>query len=503
MAGHVGRAVTGDQVVDVNSSEVWVRLDRDADYGDARTEVKKVVDGYPGLSHRVVTYEKQRIKEVSTLDDRQGANAAADSADLDVLTGADRRPLTVRVYGEDLRRPAAAGGAHADLMAGVDGVKDPRVEPLAEEPAVTIRVDLQKAQRYGIKPGDVRRAEATLLSGIQVGSLFQNQKVFDVVVRGTPELGRSLTDIRRLLIDTPRGGHVRLGSVADVLITPTLQTIKRESSSRRIDITADVSGRGIGAVKDDVEGRLRDVRFPLEYHAAVIGHPTGQVASLGTFILFGLAAAAGIFLLLQAAFGSWRLASLMFVTLPLALVGGEIAALIAGGTVSSARLPASWPCSRSRRAMDLARLPLSAARAARGPDPRPRAGDARCAGTAPADLMTSSATALALLPLIVLGTRPGYEVVHPMAIVVVGGLVTSTLLTLFLVPAVYLRFGGGAPSAMAPELELLHRWAGHEPTAEDVTESTKEVAVEEHGRAPAASGAQVEEGSSETDKAQQ
>ena len=117
-------------------------------------------------------------------------------------------------------------------------------------------------------------------------------------------------------------------------------------------------------------------------------------------------------------------------------------------------------------------------------------------------LMTASAAALAVLPLIVLGTRPGYELVHPMAIVLVGGLVTSTLLALFVVPALYLRFGGGAPSAMAPELELLHRWAGLQPTAEDVTESTKEVAVEEHGRAPAASGAQVEEGSSETDKAQ-
>ena len=76
VAGHVGRAVTGDQVVDVNSSELWVRLDPDADYGDARAEVKSVVDGYPGLSHRTVTYEKQRIKEVSALDDRQGASTA-------------------------------------------------------------------------------------------------------------------------------------------------------------------------------------------------------------------------------------------------------------------------------------------------------------------------------------------------------------------------------------------------------------------------------------------
>jgi Cu/Ag efflux pump CusA len=504
VAGHVGRAVTGDQVVDVNSSEVWVRLDRDANYGDARAEVKNVVDGYPGLSHRVVTYEKQRIKEVSALDDRQGADAAADSADLDVLTGADSRPLTVRVYGEDLHVLRQQAVRMRNLLVHVDGVKEPRVEPLAEEPAVTIRVDLARAQRYGIKPGDVRRAEATLLSGIQVGSLFQQQKVFDVVVRGTPKLGRSLTDMRRLLIDTPSGGHVRLGKVADVLITPTLQTIKRESSSRRIDITADVSGRGIGDVKDDVENRIQDVRFPLEYHAAVIGHPTGRVASLGTFILFGLAAAAGIFLLLQAAFGSWRLASLIFITLPLALVGGEIAALIAGGTVSLGALAGFLAifAIAARNGISMVthyrRLERHGGQT-HGLELVMRGARERLLPI----LMTASAAALAMLPLIVLGTRPGYEVVHPMAIVVVGGLITSTLLVLFVVPALYLRFGGGAPSAMAPELELLHRWAGLESTADDTAERTTEVAVDEHGRAPMPSGAQVEEGSSETDKAQQ
>jgi Cu/Ag efflux pump CusA len=527
VGAHVGRAVTGDQVVDVNSSEIWVRVDPDADYGKAKAAINDVVAGYPGITHQVLSYEKQRIRDVASVDDRQSEDTAAQSADLDVLTGVARRPLLVRVYGEDLSVLRAQAARMRQLLSQVGGVVDPRVEPLTEQPTVAIEVSLEKAQRYGIKAGDVRRAEATLLQGIVVGSLFEKQKLFDVVVRGTPELSRSLTDIRRLLIDTPNGGHVRLGSVASVRIRPTLQSIPREASSRRIDVTADVSGRSLGGVQDDVKRRIHNLTFPLEYHAQVIGDATGTEASAWRLAAFGLVAAIGIFLLLQSAFGSWRLASAMTVALPLALVGGELAALIAGGTVSLGALAGFLAvfAIAARNGVSMVTHYQRLERhegATHGPELVMRGARDRLAPI----LMTASATAIAILPLIVLGNRQGYEVVHPMAIVVVGGLVTSTLLSLFVVPALYLRFGGKAPSAMAPELELLHRWAGVEPTpvdqeavsaAPDQTggdgavernvertgKRTGEAAVDENGRAPAASGAQVEEGSRETDKAQQ
>jgi CzcA family heavy metal efflux pump len=473
VGGHLGRAVTGDQVVDVNSSELWVKVDRNADYDATRASVQRVVDGYPGFKRSVLTYAKQRIRDVAATDDRQADDAPARTADLDVLTGAERRPLVVRVFGEDLGVLRQQGERIRQVLSTVDGVVDPRVERFVEQPTVAIEVDLARAQRYGIKPGDVRRNAATLLSGIQVGSLFEQQKVFEVVVRATPDARKSLTDIRRLLIDTPRGGHVRLGDIADVRVRPTPQVIQRDASSRRIDVSADVSGRGLGDVQRDVKERLRRVGFPLEYHAQVIGDATGPQSSATRLLGFAVAAAITIFLLLQAAFRSWRLASAVFLVLPIALVGGELAGLVDGGTFSLGSLVgllavlgiAARNCvvlgthyERLRREGEMFRPDL----VLRG------AGDR----VVPI-LLTASATAVVLLPVVALGDRAGYEIVHPMAVVILGGLVTSTLLSLFLIPALYTRFGPAAEAGSATESMIVRQWIGEEPAAADVPDDVR------------------------------
>jgi Cu/Ag efflux pump CusA len=465
VGAHLGRAVTGDQVVDVNSSELWITLDPDADYDATRAAVERVVAGYPGFAHSLATYEQQRIRDVAAVDDRQAGHPGAGSADLDVLTGVDRRPLVVRVYGEDptvLREQAAR---MKRMLSQVDGVSNPQVEPQIEEPTVAIEVDLALAQRYGIKPGDVRRAATTLLSGIEVGSLFKQQAIFEVVVRGTPDVRRSVTDIRGLLIDTPSGGHVRLGDVASVRVRPTPSAIQRESSSRRIDVTADVSGRGVAAVRDDVTDRLRRTSFPLEYHAQVIGDSGGDAASATRLLGFGLAAAIGIFLLLQAAFGSWRLACLAFLTLPIALVGGEVAGAIDGTTFSLGALAGLLTvfAIAARNEIVLIRHYQHLERhegERAGPELVLRGSRERLAPIA----ITAAATGAAVLPFVVLGERAGYEIVQPMAIVVLGGLVTSTVLSLFVLPALYVRFGLAPRRRVAPEEDdLLQQWAGAEP----------------------------------------
>ena len=137
--------------------------------------------------------------------------------------------------------------------------------------SIEIKVDLDAALASGVKPGDVRRAAATLLAGIEVGNLFEEQKLFQVVVWGVPQLRHSLAAIQNLLIDTPNGGHVRLGDVASIQIVSAPDVIRRENVARHVDVVANISGRGLDAVAADVRNRIQGMHFPIEYHAELQG----------------------------------------------------------------------------------------------------------------------------------------------------------------------------------------------------------------------------------------
>jgi CzcA family heavy metal efflux pump len=435
VAAHVGRAVmASDEPVGINSAELWISIDPDADYNATVAAIEEVVDGYPGLDIDTLTYPEERFDAV--------------------LTGEEEGDIIVRIYGHNvdiLRRKAEEV---RQLLAQVDGVADPTVEGQVEEPVVEIELDLAKAQRYGIKPGDVRRAEAALLSGLRVGDLFEQQKVFEVVVWGTPNTRDSLTSIRELLIDTPSGGHVRLGDVADVRIVPNLNVIRREAVSRRLDVEADVRDADPVALAAEVDRRLNEIDWPLEYHAEVLGNYADRRAARNRLLAFAVAAAIGIFLLLQACFGSWRVATVGFLALPMALTGGVLAVALGGGMLSLGSLSGFLAVLgiAARQGIGLIRhcqhldqqkdetfgpgLVLRGAREQFAPI-----------------LTTAITTAVAFLPLALFGDIAGLEIAHPMAIVVLGGLVTSTLLYLFVVPVLYLSFGSSPrPEVHAREL---------------------------------------------------
>jgi Cu/Ag efflux pump CusA len=309
---------------------------------------------------------------------------------------------------------------------------------------VEVEADLAATQRYGIKPGDVRRAAATLIESEEVGDIFRGGRAYDVHVWSTPETRNSLTSIRELPIDTPVSGQVRLGDLADVRIRPTPNVVHHEGLSRSIDVAAGVDGADLGAVAREVERRLGEVEFPIAYHAELLGEYKERQTAQSRMFILGVGAAIVIFLLLQASFRSWRLAALSFFTLPIALVGGALAAFVGGGVLSLGSLVGFFTvfgiAARNGILMINHFQHLEQFEGeAFGPTLVVRGARERLSPI----LMTTLATGLAIVPLVLAGDIPGHEIEHPLAVVVLGGLFTSTLLNLFVVPSLYLRFGGG------------------------------------------------------------
>jgi len=419
---HVGRAITSDEQLDVNAGELWLTIAGNADYDATVAKVERVVARYPGFNHHLLTYPEQQVAQVQT-----GAKA----------------DLTVRVFGTDLDVLRTKAEQIRQVLTGVPGVVTPRVDTPPQQPTIEIEVNLTAAQKYGIKPGDVRRATAVLLSGLVAGSLFEDQKVFDVVVLGVPSTRNSVTSIQNLVIDTPSGGHVRVGDVADVRVRANPALIQHDNVSRRVDVLADVRGRSVSAVAADIRARLAGVGFPEEYHAEVLPQSTQRAVNWTTTGALAGVAAVLIVLLLQVAFGSWRRAVLVFVGLLAAPVGGILAARLDGGTVSLGSLVgvfAVWALA----ARQVIALAWHAQQAPAGTHERQIAGE----HFAPI-LKSTLATGLFVLPMVFLGHIAGLEMLRPLAVVVLGGLVTSTLLTLFVFPTL-LREGGDVPQERPP-----------------------------------------------------
>ena len=348
VGGHIGRAITSDQVGDVSSGELWVTVAPDASYADTAAAVDRVIAGYAGLTSKVSTYPQERIDQI---------REEADSG------------FAVRVFGLDpaiLRQKAAEVQT---ILEHTAGVANPHVDLPAEQPIAEVKVDLAAAQKAGVVPGDVRRAAAALLQGIEVGNLYEQQKVFSVIVKGAAATRSSLDSVRNLIIDTPNGGHARLGDVAQVTMVGNESVILHDDTSRRIDVKADIQGRPLGDIQRDINAALQQMQFPMSYHAEILTQYAQQQSNYQWLWLLAAVAAAGILVLLQTATGSWRLAAPLFLGLILALSGGVLAAQATG---------------RRQRAGRPGRLRRSPGyrRPRRPPAGRPRTGPAgnRCCG---------------------------------------------------------------------------------------------------------------------------
>ncbi len=453
---HIGRAEVADEVVGPNFTELWISVEPTADLDQTVAKIQHTVDGYPGLYRDVLTYLKESIKEV--------------------LTGA-KATIVVRIFGPDLATLRSKADEVYHAIENIEGVHTPKVEPQTLVPQLQVRLRPEAAAQYGFTPGHVRRAVETLVRSTQVGEVYYDQKSFAVVVWGKPELRSDLSALRRLPIDLPAAGgianptrasgspagvnalappatpaasdsvaafngYVPLGDIAEVETVPTPNEVLRESVSRRIDVTCNVQGRDLGSVAREIEDRVRQLPFDRGYHPEFLGEYAARQESRRRLFALAALSVVGILLLLHVDFQSWRLTLLVLLTIPFALVGGVFAALLAGGVLSLGSLVGFVTVlgiaarngimlvSHYRHLEQAEGEPFGLALVMRGSEER----------LAPI-LMTALTTGLALAPLIVGGNLPGHEIEYPMAVVILGGLATSTLLNLFLLPPIYLAFG--------------------------------------------------------------
>jgi CzcA family heavy metal efflux pump len=420
-SAHLGQAFQGDEPYGINFGENWISVDPHVDYDETVAAIDAVVADYPGLFRDRKTYLDERTKEV-------------------VAGGSE--PIIVRLFGNDLEILAEQAQEVEDILGGVEGVVNEHIDLHTDIPQIDVEVDLERAAEYGLKPGDVRRAAAVLVAGEEVGDIFRGGRAYDVVVWSEPESRDSVPDIENLMIDTPSGDRIRLADVASVQIQPSPNSIDREDGSRHLDILADVEGVDIGTVGEEVEDQLEGHDFPRGYHVELLGEFEEQQAAQQRLLFTGVIALAIIFLLLQVALGSSRLALLAFITLPLALIGGVLVAFATGGVLSIGSLVGFFTVFGIAARNGI--LLINHAQHLEHEEGQPfgfdlvvRAAKERLAPI----LMTSLATGLALVPLAAFGERPGQEIEHPLALVILGGLLTSTLLSLFVIPALYLRFG--------------------------------------------------------------
>ncbi len=470
---HIARAEVGEEVYGPNFSELWVSLGDDPveDYPKARKDIEAVMARYPGYQHDLLTYLQERIREVLT-----GGSSGAS--------------VVLRIYGPDLGglrdRAAEVEQAIAKGPDGkmVEGVINLKVEPQVLVPQFQLVIDPRRAADHGLTAKAIVDSVNALVNGVKVAEVHQNQMIFDVVVWGDPSIRRTYPDLEKLDIDLPttKGGTVPLKAVAELRRVNAPNTVRRDKASRCIDVTCNIKDRDLGSVVRDIEARVGALPARTGYRIEFLGEYQAREENQRQLLGVSLLALLGIAVLLYIDFRSVRLMLLVMLTLPFALIGGVAAAYAAGGVLSLGSLVGFITVigiaarngimlvSHYRHLETVEGVPFGRELVLRGSAER----------VAPI-LMTALAAGLGLLPLALSGSKPGYEVEYPMAVVILGGLTTSTLLNLLVLPVLYERFGRVLPREEGDEDEPAHPVAAAKETNGEAASRDVPVALGEQG----------------------
>lgn len=369
---------------------------------------------------------------------------------IDHMLSGTRANIAVKIFGADLYELRKIGEHVKNVAEAVPGAVDVSVEQQTDIPIVSIRFRREALGRAGLSVGEVAETIETAFNGQVVSSILEGQNSFDLAVRYHPDAKASLEAINATLVTTATGARLPLSALAEIRKDRGPNLIGRENVQRKIVVMANVAGRDLTSVVEDMRQRVKaEVPLPSGYHIEYGGQFESAAEASRTLLVLGLAVLVGIFLLLFMAFRSTRDALLVMVNLPLAMIGGVLGVYASGGILSVASIigfitlfgvatrNGVMMISHMRYLLEHAVVPDALTAVRRGAEER----------LVPI-LMTALAAGLALVPLALSAGQPGSEIQAPMALVILFGLLTSTVLNMFVVPALYLRFGSarGAPA---------------------------------------------------------
>ncbi|MEA5502544.1 efflux RND transporter permease subunit [Halotia wernerae UHCC 0503] len=369
----------------------------------------------------------------------------------EVLSGV-RSAIAVKIFGPDLAQLRQIGSEVQSAMTGIPGLVDLQLEPQVPIRQVQIQFNREAAARYGLTVGHLTEMVETALNGRVVSQVLKDQQLFDLVVWLQPESRNNLEIIRNLLVDTPTGQKIPLAQVASIDYGTGPNTINRENVSRLIVVSANVSGRDLGSVVEEIQNKVRQsIQLPTGYFIQYGGQFESEQRATQNLLVFGGLALVIIVILMYFAVKSVAAMLMIMINLPLALVGGIFSIALGGGIISVASLVGFITLFGVATRNGLLLVDNYNGKIALGMPLR----EVIFKGSMErlvAILMTALTSALGMIPLVI-GSGAGKEILQPLAVVVLGGLFTSTALTLLVLPALYAQFGKFLVSGQTQQYE--------------------------------------------------
>jgi HME family heavy-metal exporter len=427
-----GRAELDEHAEGVNVSEIIISFDPHS--GRSREEVlaelREELTQIPGV---VISAEQPLAHLISHM-----------------LSGV-KAQVGIKLFGDDLTVLRNKANEIQAAIANVPGVRDLLVEQQTEIPQLQIRLDRQRLAQYALRSDDVNRFIETAMYGREVSEVLEGQRKFDLVVRLEDEYRQDPTKLRRLALNLPNGGRIPLSSVADIQLASGPNTINRENVRRRIVIQCNTAGRDLNSVVTDIQAKIAPIQasLPTGYFIEYGGQFESQknaTRMIGFLSLFSLA---GMFLALYTLFHSVNMSLQVLAALPMAAIGA-VAALVITGQSLTVAISLSGIASRNGILLIAHYLHLVQYEGEQfTPSMIERAGKERLAPM----LMTALTAGIALVPLVLAAGEPGKEILYPVATVILGGLISSTLLDFFVHPALFWCFGRKDAERLASDHE--------------------------------------------------